>query len=776
MITLNKTYKSTTKTTFSNGGEIAMTINENALGHIMERLTDLYANPIMSVIRELTSNAIDATIQAGKNTPVKIILSETEETLSIIDNGIGMSYKDIVEIYSQYGASTKTTDLNTVGAYGIGGKSPLAYTDSFIIESAKDGKKVQAIVSKSDNGPVIQIVSDEDTEDENGTTISIPIADGDYDYFRENLAEYYYVPKETYTIPVEIIEKDKPAGYSPLTMGKQDFEDSRYIQIPLEIEGITVNSYFTTKSLFDLFYLQHTKDCNLLIPRLRYVLEGYTYNIPYEKNNHSRIQQHTKNKIFVQLVPGLVDFNSSREEISDNNKYKNFESKLFDKILNIDVAKEIENNFKVEDFSNEFHQYAFMAEHKMPNVIGEINGVNYTQLIKALKEVTVIGGDQKTSIAVSLSQDVSLYFAMFVKYNFATPLNHYYSKNSLTTTIIVNELAVVSEYSDKIIKNQRYLLANKAPYIFYVIDFSGKENEVKTVLSLLRSKNRYNSFCYLTPQDIKEERKVKRETKKKKEIIPEVTTLKYYFDYGLRSDEKINFKTGNFSKTHLIFSPSYINVNSDRYVKDNFIKILLTKKKDEKVVFINAYKQTDLALKLKQLQKNKTVKYVWQIDDRRDFTSGVKRELEALNIQIPKESLLDKVSLTKKEFLSILVNSPQFDGDTQLFITKMDKSIKKKSSLKLDDLVYIEKVKKLLEKENLYNVYKDYKVVFNQFYYYSYNSEKEKSELAFRSQNFFNRIDNQLLEEYKDLGKKITSHKFNEWKEVFMKVYESCAD
>lgn len=774
MITLNKTYKSNTTTTFSNSSEIAMTINENALGHIMERLTDLYANPVMSVIRELTSNAIDATIQAGKNTPVKIILSESEETLSIIDSGIGMSYKDIVEIYSQYGASTKTTDLNTIGAYGIGGKSPLAYTDSFIIESTKDGKKVQAIVSKSDNGPVIQIVSEEDTTDENGTTISIPIAEGDYDYFRENLTEYYYVPKESYTIPVEIIEKDKTTGYSPLAMGKRDSENSRYIKIPLNIDGITVNSYFTTKSLFDLFYLQHTNEDYKLSPRLRYVLEGYTYNIPYEKNNYSRVLTHTNNKIFIQLVPGLVDFNSSREEISDNNKYKNFESKLFDKILNIDVAKEITNNFKDEDFTSEFHHYAFTAEEKMPNVIGEINGVNYTQLIKDLKEVIVIGGDQKTSLAVILSAEVSLFEAMFKRYNFSTPLNHYLGKTSFIT--IINETAVVSEYSDKIIKNQRYLLANKAPYIFYVVDFKGKEQEVKLVLSLLRSKNRYNSFCYLTPQDIKEERKVKRETKKKKEIVPEVTTLKYCFDYGLRTDEKINFQKGDFSKTHLIFSPSYININLDGYIKDNFIKILLTKKKDEKVVFINAYKQTDLALKLKKLQKNKTVKYVWQIDDSRDFTSGVKRELEALNIQIPQESLLDKISLTKKEFLSIIVNSPQFDGNGNLFIAQIDKSIKKQNSLDIDDLVNIEKVRKLLEKGNLYNIYKDYKVVFNQFYYYSYNHEIGKSELAFRSQNFFQKIDKQALEEYKELGKKITDNKFNEWKEAFMKVYESCAD
>ena len=41
--------------------------------------------------------------------------------------------EEVQEIYSRYGASTKTDDLDQIGAYGLGAKSPLAYGNEFTV-------------------------------------------------------------------------------------------------------------------------------------------------------------------------------------------------------------------------------------------------------------------------------------------------------------------------------------------------------------------------------------------------------------------------------------------------------------------------------------------------------------------------------------------------------------------------------------------------------------------------------------------------------------------
>ena len=139
---------------------------------------DLYANPFRSMIREIVANAHDANRQSGYNGPVEISIHKdgVEYYIEIKDHGIGMTYDDMINIYTTFFKSTKSDSNDSIGGFGIGSKSPLAYADYFIATSVKDGKKNVIMTSKDNDIPSYQVMlKNVDTSDTNGTTIRIPI-------------------------------------------------------------------------------------------------------------------------------------------------------------------------------------------------------------------------------------------------------------------------------------------------------------------------------------------------------------------------------------------------------------------------------------------------------------------------------------------------------------------------------------------------------------------------------------------------------------------------
>ena len=72
--------------------------------------SNLYSNPLGSMIRELSTNAYDAHIMVGKkDEPFKIKLPNAlDPTFKIRDFGPGLSEKDIYSVYTTFFESTKT--------------------------------------------------------------------------------------------------------------------------------------------------------------------------------------------------------------------------------------------------------------------------------------------------------------------------------------------------------------------------------------------------------------------------------------------------------------------------------------------------------------------------------------------------------------------------------------------------------------------------------------------------------------------------------------------
>lgn len=108
----------------------------------------LYQNQKLAVVRETLCNAWDAHIEAGKiDTPIEITIDEEE--MFIRDFGHGIPDDLMQPIYGVYGASTKKSNKNVTGGFGLGCKAPWSYTEHFEVTSFNGGTKTIYTMTRS---------------------------------------------------------------------------------------------------------------------------------------------------------------------------------------------------------------------------------------------------------------------------------------------------------------------------------------------------------------------------------------------------------------------------------------------------------------------------------------------------------------------------------------------------------------------------------------------------------------------------------------------------
>lgn len=134
-----------------------------ASGKAFKILSDtLYTDKPKAILRELSCNAYDAHVAAGKkDVPFLVKLpTYSDPNLTIRDYGIGLSHSSLVTITTTYFESTKTESNDFVGALGLGSKSPFSYVDSYSIISYFDGvKRIYCAFIDSDDTPKITLLN-----------------------------------------------------------------------------------------------------------------------------------------------------------------------------------------------------------------------------------------------------------------------------------------------------------------------------------------------------------------------------------------------------------------------------------------------------------------------------------------------------------------------------------------------------------------------------------------------------------------------------------------
>ena len=306
------------------GEEIAFGISAANAGWVMRSMADLYSNRELAVVREYSTNARDAMIEAGNgDEPIEVTLpSAMNPYFEVRDYGIGMSEETLKLVYTQFGESTKRDSDDFNGMLGFGSKSAVAYTNTFTIEAVKDGIKTIAIISRKEDFRIVLkiVMRDLKTTDRDGVKIQVPVHN--HGTFTPIANDFY-----KYWIPGTV----KVNGKIPEWAAGEKIDDNLYYS-----KGDT-----------------------------SYVVMG---NVAYRINNPTALFPSGMNRFnFVAYVPnGAIEFVPSREDL----KYSDHTKRALHAIIN-DLAVKIVSNAKTEIAAAKTHAEAFQVWYKWRRIVGE---------------------------------------------------------------------------------------------------------------------------------------------------------------------------------------------------------------------------------------------------------------------------------------------------------------------------------------------------------------------------------------------------------------------
>jgi hypothetical protein len=135
----------------------------------------IYVQKIDAVIRELCCNAYDAHIEARQDRRFLVKLpSDLDPEFKVRDFGLGLSHEDM-SMYTTYGESTKSSSNAYIGAFGIGAKSPFAYTNTFNVTSYQGGKGRAYSMFVEDGAPQMTLMGEFETDEPSGLEVFFPV-------------------------------------------------------------------------------------------------------------------------------------------------------------------------------------------------------------------------------------------------------------------------------------------------------------------------------------------------------------------------------------------------------------------------------------------------------------------------------------------------------------------------------------------------------------------------------------------------------------------------
>ena len=330
-------------------------------------------------LRELISNANDAIdklkfqsltnnelLKGDDKFKIEISVDKDNRTLTIKDNGIGMTYDEVDEnigtiaksgskVFKEQLEAAKKADIDIIGQFGVGFYSAFIVADKVTLETRSPySENGVRWVSSGDGNYEIEEISKENR----GTEITLHLKDGEeYSEFLEEWKIKDLVKKYSNYIRYEIYFKDEVIN-STKPIWKRDKK---------ELKDEDYNEFY--KATFhdwndSLFHINLKVQGNIEYNALLFIPKKLPFDY-YTKNFKRGLQLYTKNVFIMEkcedLIPeyfnfisGLVDcdslsLNISREILQQNSELqaisKNLEKKIIselEKVLKNDREKYIE--------------------------------------------------------------------------------------------------------------------------------------------------------------------------------------------------------------------------------------------------------------------------------------------------------------------------------------------------------------------------------------------------------------------------------------------------
>lgn len=173
----------------NNTGSFSIAMNGKAFRVLSDTL---YQNKSGSIVREISCNAYDAHVDAGKADQEFIVHlpDNFSPWFSVRDFGKGLSASDIKNVFTVYFQSTKENSNDAIGAFGLGAKTPFSYTDQFTVTSYQNGicTIYSAFITESGVPNIIEMYSSESVEP-SGVEIKLSVKSQDYGKFKNEVQE-----------------------------------------------------------------------------------------------------------------------------------------------------------------------------------------------------------------------------------------------------------------------------------------------------------------------------------------------------------------------------------------------------------------------------------------------------------------------------------------------------------------------------------------------------------------------------------------------------------
>lgn len=278
--------------------ECGMVVNAKAF----EMLARQYSDPIKAILQEISANAADSHIRAGiPERPFDVKLPNAlDPHFRVRDYGVSMTQETIYGVYINYMKSDKTHTNDETGFFGIGSKTPLAYTDSFNIKTYLDGKMNLYTLGYNEHGiPELNEFAEYDTDEENGVEISFSVKQDDFSRFAEKAAHVY----SFFDVP-------------PNVGGVTSFETKTFAKM---LEGS--NWFMFADSNFDTSYV--------VMGNIAYPINTDDIDASYSSDYYQLVS----GGIVLEVPMGTVSMTPSREALEYNEKTIGYIKSQLDVVL-----------------------------------------------------------------------------------------------------------------------------------------------------------------------------------------------------------------------------------------------------------------------------------------------------------------------------------------------------------------------------------------------------------------------------------------------------------
>ena len=322
-------------------------------------------------LRELISNANDAIdklkfqsltnnelLKGDDKFKIEISVDKDNRTLTIKDNGIGMTYDEVDEnigtiaksgskVFKEQLEAAKKADIDIIGQFGVGFYSAFIVADKVTLETRSPySENGVRWVSSGDGNYEIEEISKENR----GTEITLHLKDGEeYSEFLEEWKIKDLVKKYSNYIRYEIYFKDEVIN-STKPIWKRDKK---------ELKDEDYNEFY--KATFHdwndpLFHINLKVQGNIEYNALLFIPKKLPFDY-YTKNFKRGLQLYTKNVFIMEkcedLIPeyfnfisGLVDCDSLSLNISREILQQNAELQVISKNLEKKIISELEKILK----------------------------------------------------------------------------------------------------------------------------------------------------------------------------------------------------------------------------------------------------------------------------------------------------------------------------------------------------------------------------------------------------------------------------------------------